>query len=190
MSVYREQLETWLKSIDVKANSVLDVGGGQLLVKDRVKSWEVKDYKILDNDAQYKPDVFADINQPMTEELKQQCIKFDVIFCLEVAEYLWNPLQAHQNLYGLLKDDGVVYISYPTIYPLHNPPLIDYIRYSKNVIKKLLTETGFSTWEITPRIATNGVNALHDFYVQEGMHPMKNTLEIYDIGYCVKCFKK
>ena len=192
MSIYREQLEAWLKSIDVKVDSVLDVGGGQLPVKDRVRSWKVKDYKILDNDAQYKPDFFFDLNQPFDcwkDINKHYCASFDVIFCLEVMEYLWNPFEAHTTLYNLLKDGGVAYISYPTIYPLHNPPKIDYLRYTKNAIEKLLSEAGFSTWEITPRIATNGLEALHSFYVLEGMHPMKGTTEIFNIGYCVKAFK-
>ena len=43
MSNVRRQLEAWLKTIDVKADCVLDVGGAQLPVKGRTKSWEVKE---------------------------------------------------------------------------------------------------------------------------------------------------
>jgi SAM-dependent methyltransferase len=187
MSYYREQLEKWLKRIDVTADSVIDVGGGENPIKTRVNSWNVKEYKILDHDAQFKPDFFTDINYPIGGAVFD---KADVIFCLEVFEYIFNPLQAMKNLFELLKDNGIAYISFPTIYPLHNPAGIDYLRYSKNAIEKLLTEAGFATWEITPRIATDGINALRDFYTLEGMHPMKNTPEVFDIGYLVKAYKK
>ena len=41
MSKWREQLESHLSTIDVVADSVLDVGGAAKPVKDRVKSWKV-----------------------------------------------------------------------------------------------------------------------------------------------------
>lgn len=185
MSFYRDQLNEWLKTIDVKAESVLDVGGGQDPVRRKVKSWQVQDYKILDNDAQFKPDIFHDMNQPLIVE-----DEFDIIFCLEVAEYIWNPFTFHCNLAGLLKENGVLYISYGFWYPLHNPPGIDYLRYTKNAIEKLLSESGFETWEIKPRIATHGLRNLHDFIMNEGMRAMKDTNQIYDLGYMVCAYKK
>lgn len=150
-----------------------------------MRNWKVNRYYVLDNDAQYKPDFFADLNFDFTFKPG----KFDIVFCLEVMEYIFNPVQAHLNIFHLVEQGGVAYISYPTIYPLHNPPKIDYLRYSKNAIEKLLAEAGFYTWEIIPRIATEGVNSLADFYRYEGMHLMKNTEEIFDIGYCVKAIK-
>ncbi len=189
MSYFREQLENWLKQIDVEAKSVLDVGGGENPIKTRVKSWKVQDYKILDHDAQFKPDYFADLNYSL--DLKILGLpRPNVIFCLEVFEYIFNPVQAMKNLFDLLEEDGTAYISFPTIYPLHNPAGIDYLRYSKNAIEKLLTEAGFSTWEITPRMVTEGLSTLKDFYTIEGMHPMKNTADVFALGYMVKAYKK
>ena len=191
-SLYRRQLENWLKKINIKALSVLDIGGGQLPIRNRVAEFESSTYKILDNDAQYKPDLFWDLNQPFDcwkEKDIHYCSAFNVIFCLEVFEYIWSPFEAHKTLYALLAEDGVAYISYPTIYPLHNPPGIDYLRYTKNAVEKLLGESGFRTWEITPRIATEGQGALSTFYSQEQMRPIRGTTEIFDTGYMVKCFK-
>ena len=182
MSLYRNALETWVGNIKVKADRVLDVGGGQLPISKRVKSWDVKEYLIADNDAQYKPDIFMDLNH------KSDVGKFDVVFCLEVMEYIWNPVVAHKNLGDMVEDGGVAYISYPTIYPLHNPIGIDYLRYSKNVIEKYLG-MNFKTWEITPRIATDGLGPLRDFYSYEGMRAMKNTSDVFDIGYMAKVIK-
>lgn len=190
MSLYRNQLEAWLKNIEVECDKVLDVGGGELPIKKRVKSFNVNNYKVLDNDAQFAPDYFADLNYPlMLQEHVMFESQFNVLFCLEVFEYIWNPSRAMENLWHLLVKDGVAYISFPTIYPLHNPPGIDYLRYTKNAVEKLLEQAGFRTWEITPRKATTGAGYLRDFYMSEGMHPMRNTDEIYDIGYMVKAIK-
>ncbi len=207
-SLYRQQLESWLKKQHIDAVNVLDVGGGQLPVDKRVGSWSVKNYKLLDNDAQYKPDYFHDLNQPVRfahtqvdEAIGQKGDgrlyeddfwmpgAYDAIFCLEVFEYIYDPVTAHRNLGELLCPGGVAYISYPTWYPLHNPPGIDYLRYTKNAIEKLLSVSGFETWEITPRIATDGVKALADFYSKEQMRPMREEPAVFDIGYLVKAYK-
>ena len=149
-------------------------------------SWEVEDYKILDNDISFNPDYFFDINTPLDDSVPKDA---DIIFCLELAEYIWDPVQFHKNIYNLLNTDGIAYISYPTIYPLHNPEGIDSLRYSKNAIAKLLSYSGFKNWEVTPRLATAGISNLGDFYKLEGMHPIKGDEAIYHIGYLVKAIK-
>lgn len=191
MSYYREQLNEWLSGLNVKAEALLDIGGGEGPIgPDKVRAWDVDTVKILDADDKYKPDYVHDLNKKMSwEDYKKHGIDCDVVFCLEVMEYIWNPVMAHINIYNLLNDDGMAYISYPTIYPLHNPPGIDYLRYSKNAIEKLLHEAGFSHWIIDPRVATKGRNHLANFYVLEGMRAMKHTDDIYDIGYLVTAFK-
>lgn len=183
MSYYRNQLEEWLKGISVDADSVLDVGGGENPVKNRVASWNVRKYRILDSEAQFKPHIFGDINYIVDVDQP-----YDVLFCLEVFEYVWNPVQAIENISSFLKSGGVAYISFPTIYPLHNPPGTDYLRYTKFGIEKLLSR-GMFKWEITPRIATLGREKLAQFYQIEGMHPMKGTDMIYHLGYNVKAIK-
>ncbi len=191
-SLYREQLEKWLSLIHVDARRVLDVGGGQLPISKRVASWSVKECLILDNDAQYKPDIFINLNHEVTvfhKETIKTLDGYDALFCLEVMEYIYDPVTAHKNLAGFLKKDGVAYISYPTWYPLHNPPGIDYLRYTKNAIEKYLSLSGFKTWEITPRIATDGAHHLSSFYSAERMRPMKGSREIFDVGYMVRAIK-
>ena len=95
-SFARQQLENWLQTIDVKG-SVIDVGGLHIPVQGRTKSWEVENYKILDIEKIYKgnqPDFVADINQIITEFPE----KFDNAFCLEVMEYIYNPVVALKNI--------------------------------------------------------------------------------------------
>lgn len=187
MSYYRNQLEKWLKNIDVNVDSVLDIGGSSCPIVDRVKTWKVNKYEILDNMTEEVKQVATyriDINYPI-----KISNTYDVIFCLEVAEYIFNPVLAVMNIYLLLKTNGIAYVSFPSIYPVHNPKEVDYLRYTRQGIIKILSTSGFSKWEIVPRIATVGAGALSQFYSLEKMHPVKNDDVIFDIGYMCKVFK-
>ena len=188
MSYYRNQLEAWLKEIIVIADKVIDVGGGSNPVKGRTKEWNVGEYYIWDNNAEgyfATKDEF-DINDKCDYPLKEEA---NIVFCLEVFEYVYDPITALTNIYDMLCDDGIAYISFPAIYPIHNPQEIDYLRYTKRGIEKLLKEVGFKDWTIEPRIATMGKEALANFYSNEGMHPVKNDPVIFDIGYMVEAYK-
>ena len=191
MSFYREQLEGWLKTIDVKANRVLDVGGSANTIKGRTKSWDVKEYKILDNnnekdwhDKWTEPDYVYDIctRKPLFDP--EELGKFDVIFCLEVAEYWTNANNAVANIYKLLRSGGFLYISFPSLYPCHNPLQQDRLRFTRSWIEWALQ--GYEEVEIIPRVATEGRAALADFYSLERMRAAK-TEDIFNIGYMAKC---
>lgn len=219
MSSFRDQLETWVKGLEIVANTVIDVGGGQKpMTKRSIKKWDVKSYYILDNDPEFKPDLLVDMNKTFEEsgymspqnfgsgngngicirpeEDVDRCfskfedaIRADVVLALEVSEYIYAPLQFHRNIWNLLKDNkSRAYISYCTIYPLHPPEGIDYLRYSKNAIIKYLEIAGFKSWKIIPRVATD-TESLSRFYRNEGMRPMKNTRDIFNIGYLVEAWK-
>lgn len=145
----RKQLENWLKTIDVNG-TVLDVGGASMPVKGRTKRWNVSDYKILDFCSEkrgVKTDYMGDINYPI-KGLPQ----FDTVFCLEVMEYIWNPAMALYNISKFLKPNGILYISFHFLFPHHDPSDIDYLRYTRRGIERLLKETGFKVEEIVPRI--------------------------------------
>jgi SAM-dependent methyltransferase len=197
MSYYRNQLETWLKEIDVNANSVLDVGGAALPVKGRTASWKANRYVILDNNAEKPyhkewttPNYFQDVcidfdtwHETVRNKLENA---FNVIFCLEVAEYWKNPCNAMKALRRMLKHHGVLYISFPTIYPLHEPRELDCLRYSRAWIEWALF--GYEI-EIVARDATKGADFLGQFYRAENMHPVRGTDAIFDIGYLCKAVK-
>lgn len=204
-SYYRQQLEAWLKTIDVKAGSVLDVGGAQEPIKDRIRSWDVKDYKILDiaepHKCKQKPDIICDLNKEIVYHKNytqhENCIdiiylenKFNIIFCLEVAEYLFDPLTAIRNLNSLLVIGGILYMSFPFVYPTHEPAENDYLRYTKFGVEKLLTENGFEIEYNLPRLATSDL--IEHFYSEENMRykGAMRTHTVHDIGYLVKAIKK
>lgn len=206
MSIYRDQLEQWLKTISVKTERVLDLGGASNPVRTRLKSWEVQECVFFDNGAEEAKVTYMpfDINSPidqlsgfhinglvngMPQIVINKLFQFDAVFCLEVFEYVWNPVQAIKNIWDLMTDDSIAYISFPAIYPVHNPVQIDYLRYTKRVIEKYLTDTGFTDIEITARTATAGLHELQAFYRVEGMHPVRHSPLPYDIGYMVKARK-
>jgi SAM-dependent methyltransferase len=190
MSNARKQLERWLKTIDVKG-TVLDVGGVSMPVKGRTKSWDVSDYKILDN-RKKKPEATTDYVYDMNMELpvyagsfiydgQEFKVGFDNIFCLEVMEYIWNPVQALKNINNLLNKGGNLYISFHFLFPHHSPPKNDYLRYTRIGAKKLLEETGFKIVEITPR-TTVVPDILEEFCKAESkVNKSKN-----EIGYLIK----
>jgi len=173
----RKQLEKWLKTIDVNG-IVLDIGGGTIPIKGRTKSWDVDDYIILD--IKNNADIVTDINYPI--ELSK---KFDNIFCLEVMEYVWNPVTALSNMSRLLKLGGILYISFHFLFPHHDPADKDYLRYTKRGIEKLLVETGFIIEKIVPR-ETIAPEALRTFCNIES----KIYRNAGEIGYLVKAIKK
>jgi len=164
----------------------LDIGGGSNPIKNRVKNWDVKNYRILDNNAEgeFEPDYEINMNYKTT---KLPLNYFDLIFCLELYEYLWNPIQATQNIYKLLKKRSKAIISFPFIYPFHNPINIDYLRYTPRGAEKLLQEAGFVNIEfVLSRRDKSGL--LEQFYRADGMRCAKG-IEHNITGFVVEAKK-
>jgi len=192
MSYYRDQLETWLKTINIKAERVLDLGGAANPVTNRLGSFEANEYVCFDNGKEEAKVQYInfDINESLSKlGYDEKSFKFDCIFCLEVFEYVWNPVQAIDNIYNLLMPDGFAYISFPSIYPVHNPEEIDYLRYTKKAIEKYMDLVGLVIKSIQPRVATAGWDELSGFYSKEGMHPVRGSKLPFHIGYLVKVNK-
>lgn len=157
-SSYRNSLNQWLAELDVKANRVLDIGGSQLTMPKRVKSWDVGEYLIADlaepHEDSTPPDITMDLNAPffitkMDEEIYAD--KYDLIFCLEVFDYVFDPMQAFDTISQLLANKGTAWVTFPSIYPLHQPIEDDALRYMPGGIKKLAKTAGLTIEEMIPR---------------------------------------
>lgn len=195
MSYFREQLESWLKDISVTAQRVVDFGGAARPVKDRVKFWDVKEYIVIDNFAEkvfekqltdqgiavLKHDLAVLMRPPIPEE------KADVGFCLELMEYVWNPVATMVNIASWIRPGGKLFISFPFVYPIHNPPGIDYYRYTEFGAIKLLQETGFETLEVIPRVGRDRAT-LRGFYASDGMHPIPDKID--HTGYLIRAERR
>lgn len=168
MSFYRTQLEDWLNGLDVKAGCVFDVGGKQSHVKERVKSWSVKDYEVLD-----LPEF--DLHDDWSKSHYSYKEKANVVFCLEVFEYLIDPIQALKNIEFVMKDNKVssakAYISVPLIYPVHNEVELDSLRYTENGFKRLCAEARLQVKDVIYRKPANEL--LTSYYSTDGMKAAK-----------------
>lgn len=190
----RVQLNKWLKTIVVEADKVLEVGAGFNPIIKKVKVWKVKKYKTLDNNLENpcNPDFNLDLNRfSYKDPVAKQVFKYkpNIIFCIEVMEYIYKPDKVLKFFYDILSSKGILYISFHTIYPVHQPYKYDSLRYTKWGIINLLKDAGFSKWEITARVATKGLKELKAFYKKEKMSSLKNSNLPFDIGYFVKATK-
>jgi len=112
---------------------------------------------------------------------------FDIAFCLEVFEYIWNPIMALSNINYLLKEGGLLYISFLFVYPVHGPVDQDYLRYTPRGAEKLLEETGFEILEMKPRYEKE--SEIYDAMVKNGMRPIRGYDRHHWVGCTVKARK-
>lgn len=167
MSKSREQLNKWLSGIMVIGGSLLDVGVQDKPVKDKLSICTPENYHTLDIDDQWEPDIIGDLNLPIFDGLSELAIGYDTVFAIEVFEHLWNPVQALKNLNEIMNKEGVLYVSFPFINPLHD--YFDSCRYTEEGFTKMLEATGFRVDEVDYRRATVGKDLLFSFYKTEGM---------------------
>lgn len=189
MSKSREQLNSLLKKIDIQGKAVLDVGSQDHL-SNRLTVGEPLSYDTLDIDPQWEPDIVADLNEKMPAF--EVAGLYDVVFCIEVLEHCWNPIQAVKNLSQWLKPAGDLYISTPFINPHHDK--WDYLRYTGEWYEEVLPKFDLEIVKIEERVATVGKDFLAGFYSAEGLKVSKIRPEYgrytYPIGYFVHARKR
>lgn len=170
-SYSRIQLEAWIKNIDVKGR-VLDIGGCQKPLQGRTKSWNPTVYQIADLEQPHERNAIVDIILDIQEEelLEKDFAgtEYDQVFCLEVAEYWYDPLKALKNIYAVMKTGSKLYISFHFLYPIHNPEKADYLRYTREGARRLLKEAGFEIDQIIGKGYANPL-MVKMLYDEEGM---------------------
>lgn len=175
-SSYRLELDNWLAHLDVKAGSVLDIGGAQVRLPNRVRSWDVKEYLIADlpepHEGSPKPEIELDLNLPVSDELKKAPRQFDMIFCLEVMDYVWHAPNAMEAIRTFLKPRGTAWVTFPSIYPLHQPVEDDALRYMPGGIKKLVESVGLEVEQMIKRRPETRL--FESFYRAERMRAAKH----------------
>lgn len=173
-SSYRVELENYLSKIEINCHSVLGVGDAQLKTDKRVKSWDVENYVIADLPEPHanspKPDIEFDL-QKQDWKYEFGDWQFDVVFCLEVFDYILLPDCAMSNLYDMTKEGGKVYVTFPFVYPTHNPIKSDMLRYTEFAVRELARLTGFRIVEIIPRRPET--NAIDNLWRAERMRAAK-----------------
>ena len=150
-SYFRSELEHWLRKKNT-AGKILDVGGSQLPVENRVKNvGDGSEVWTLDlavpHEEKKKPNIVFDISDKDISKCEKLKGYFDNVFCLEVMEYVIDPVTTIKNLNFFLRKGGLLYISFPFLYPLHKPSSKDYLRYTIYGAEKLLEIGGFQVKE-------------------------------------------
>ena len=74
----------------------------------------------------------------------------DALVSSQVIEHLNRPIDAIQEMARLLKPQGVLFLSFPFLYPIHAAPH-DHMRYTEHYINEVLEEHDFDIIE-TSRI--------------------------------------
>lgn len=146
-SLSRKGLYPFLKQEAEKITNgqrVLSVGAGGQVGTLLLRHASRKGFQLeqMDISETRQPDILADLctwNAPET---------YDVIFVSEVLEHVKEPRAAVDNLYASLKPGGLLIITTPFIFPIHESPY-DHYRYTRHGLAHLLAE--FEDTEIRER---------------------------------------
>lgn len=187
----RKQLEDWV-SIPRDYGKVLDVGGSQNPVSKRIKASEIM---ILDlpqpHETKQKPDIIGDIQDMTVPE--HLAGTFDTAFCLEVSEYWHDPVSALKNIHKFLRPGGELYISFHSLYILHDPHGEDCLRYTHNGVRKIMQSAGFVFREdadsTVKTLKPENKARLEAIYKSEGMRGLYGNQLSYAQGFLCSVVK-
>lgn len=101
-----------------------------------------------------RPDLFGDACQL---PLRDACM--DGVMVFEVLEHVPYPSTALIEIARVLRPGGVLLLSVPFLYPIHNAPY-DFHRFTKHALLRAFREAGFVVKEIRPRLRSMEVGGL------------------------------
>jgi SAM-dependent methyltransferase len=102
-------------------------------------------YCTLDIDPDSGADFIADICNTNIDIIENDY--FDFVVCTEVLEHTLNPFLAVNEIYRILKPNGLLFLSVPFNFRIHGP-LPDCWRFTEHGLRAMLNS--FSVVEITP----------------------------------------
>lgn len=178
-----------IKKIFEEKRSVIDIGGGLRILKergdryDKSRGWILPylikvEYKILDPVPDYNPDIIGDIhNLPFPDNSQ------DAIICIAVLEHVENPTKACNELYRVLKPGGYCFVYIPFLYYYHAEKgyYKDYWRFTKDAMNILFKD--FSSIEVQ-----NVRGALATWLRLSPLGKIKSLVKIFNL--LDKIFKK
>lgn len=126
---------------------ILDAGAGETPYKKffNKHKYLAVDTKWGDSDWDYSNlDLIADLTKlPLKDET------FDAVLCTQVLEHLQEPEKVLRELWRVLKKGGIIYLSTPQGWGVHQAPH-DYYRYTCYGLQYLLEKVGFKIIYIKP----------------------------------------
>lgn len=191
MSLYKDQLNNFVASLELKGKVLLDWGGSQNPIKGRTFSWDIEDYKVVDLEEPHsnspKPDIVQDANQPLSGEILDYVGKADIIIALGIYDYVINPGITTDSIAQLLSPTGYAWIEFPFFYCTHEPIEDEGCRYSEGCIKRLMKQSNLNIVELIRKPAGN--DHLVRFFAEDGQRMSKNYPYHNSVGFIVKVTK-
>jgi SAM-dependent methyltransferase len=118
-----------------KKIKTLDVGCGNKPYRDLFDDCEYNGMDYSDTGAE--PDIIGSaMEMPFEDE------SYDLVFSTQVIEHLTEPQQMVNECYRVLKPKGVLILTGPFYWPLHEIPN-DFYRFSRYGFENLLNKAGF-----------------------------------------------
>ncbi len=116
----------------------LDLGGHKIRKRGK---FDIRHYNLnvtcFNLTVDKHPDVQADaIDIPCKDNY------FDGVICAELLEHVINPIHVLQEIYRVLRPNGILLISVPFLYHIHGDPY-DFGRYTNHYWQYHLEKTGF-----------------------------------------------
>lgn len=136
-----------------KNKKLIDIGCGSMPYRKKIEP-KVKKYIGVDHpriSKLYNPTILPEIYADITKKIPVKDSEFDIAIMLEVLEYLEKPEKTFFEIKRILKKQGILILSTPFLYPLHDIPF-DRNRFSKTQIETFLNNSGFKI----KKIKTNG----------------------------------
>ena len=148
-----EILNSYFKALP--SERVLEIGEGKnSLYRKKVKATI---YQTLDIQKEIEPDICGSIYEiPMRDEL------YDIVIATEVLEHCYAPQKAVDEIYRILKQNGMCIVSTRFMYKIHGSPH-DYYRFTDQALYHLFQK--FRTKEI--KFLGNMLGALWDSLYQK-----------------------
>jgi len=142
--------------LTIPGNNILDLGCGEQPFKESLLAAGLDYYSsdVSQNDRKNVDYIFA-IDNIMNDSARPS-LQFDFVVCTEVLEHVLNWNQAFSNINSLLKKDGIILITCPFFYQLHEEPY-DFWRPTPFALKKFAKSNGFeildqqklgTTWDV------------------------------------------
>jgi SAM-dependent methyltransferase len=122
---------------------VLSVGAGGELGA-RVAAIRNHELVTVDDDPKRRPDIVADV----CDLSKFADASLDAVFLLEVLEHVRTPDRAIAEIHRVLAEGGVLVLSTPFVFEIHDAPR-DYYRFTRFGLEFLLRD--FASVEVRPR---------------------------------------
>lgn len=130
------------------SGKLLDVGCGTMPYKELIlKNSKVEEYVGMDIEnpiyqKEKKPDIFWDGKQ-----IPFEAKTFQSAILIEVLEHVPDPQQTLSEIGRVLGSDGVLLLTVPFLWPLHDAPN-DEFRYTPYSLERMIKKAGFATVEV------------------------------------------